>query len=107
MDQVKVRELMIPLAEYATVSQEATLYEAVKALKEAQAKYDKSEYKHRAVLVLDPGGKVVGKLSQNDIIRGLEPGYKKIGDSKLTHWGSKPRLYSFHDEKLRPLVRHP
>ncbi len=87
MDSTKVRELMIPLSEYATVNYDATLYEAVIALKEAQEKYNISEYKHRAVLVLDNNGQVMGKLSQNDIIRGLEPGYKKIGDANLAHWG--------------------
>lgn len=87
MDQIKVMDMMVPLADYATVNQEASLYDAVLALQEAQAKFETCEYKHRAVLVLDDDGNVVGKLSQNDIIRGLEPGYQKIGDGMLTHYG--------------------
>ena len=35
-----VRELMIPLSEYATVTVGATLYEAVMALEEAQLDFD-------------------------------------------------------------------
>jgi len=78
----KVKELMIELAGYATVSQEATLYEAVMALEEAQERFAKEKYKHRAILALDAKGRVVGKLSQWDVIRALEPGYKEFGDIK-------------------------
>ena len=59
---------------------DATLYDAVMALERAQEKYTykHSEYRHRAVLVLDPKGKVVGKISQIDVLRALEPKYKEI-----------------------------
>jgi len=69
---------MIPLKNYATVSEEATLYEAVKALKEAQEEFDQSPYRHRAVLVYDVDGKIVGKLSQLDILKALEPKYEDV-----------------------------
>ena len=42
MKQTKVRDLMVPLSDYATVSEEATLYEAVMALEESQLKFDKN-----------------------------------------------------------------
>jgi len=51
MDAMKIKDLMVPLEEYATVSDSATLYEAVLALEEAQEKFDHLPYKHRAVLV--------------------------------------------------------
>jgi len=82
MQTVKVKDLMVPLAEYATVSQDATLYEAVTALEEAQSKFSQRKYMHRAILVYDEKKKIVGKLSQLDVLRGLEPGYKDIGDFK-------------------------
>jgi hypothetical protein len=34
----------------------------------------------RAVLIQDEEGKIVGKLNLHDILRGLEPNYKSIGD---------------------------
>ena len=84
----KVKDLMVPLAEYATVSEEASLYEAVMALEEAQKKFRQAAYKHRAILVLDKKGRVVGKLSQLDVIKGLEAGYKKMGEFKgISHTG--------------------
>ena len=42
MKQTKVRDLMVPLSDYATVSEQATLYEAVMALEQAQIKFDKN-----------------------------------------------------------------
>lgn len=83
-----VKDLMVPLAEYATVNEDASLYAAVLALEEAQKKFRQDAYKHRAILVLDKGGRVVGKLSQLDVIKGLEAGYKKMGDFKgISHTG--------------------
>jgi CBS domain-containing protein len=70
-----VKELMIPLSEYATVTDGATLYEAVLALEAAQLDFDLTRYRHRAVLVLDEKGNVVGKMSQLDVLRALEPKY--------------------------------
>jgi CBS domain containing-hemolysin-like protein len=36
MESILVKEMMIPLEDYATVSEDATLYEAVRALEETQ-----------------------------------------------------------------------
>jgi len=84
----KVKDLMVPLEEYATVNEDASLYAAVLALEEAQKKFHQDRYKHRAILVLDKNRKVVGKLSQLDVIKGLEAGYKKMGDFKgISHTG--------------------
>lgn len=77
-----VKELMVPLAEYAVVSEDANLFEAVVALEKTQAEYEKNRYTHRAILVLGKGGKIIGKLSQLDVLMGLEPKYKKIGEMK-------------------------
>ena len=48
-----VKDIMVPLSEYATVSEDATLYEAVAALKKSQADFDKAKYRHRAILICD------------------------------------------------------
>lgn len=80
MKRIKVKDLMVPLKDYATVSEDATLYEAILALEEAQKRFDQSRERHRAILVLSREGRVVGKLSQLDVIRGLEPKYRRIGN---------------------------
>jgi CBS domain-containing protein len=81
MKTLFVKDLMIPLAEYATVSKDATLRDAVLALEEAQKSFRKdAAYKHRAILVYDENRKVVGKVSQIDILRALEPKYEQMMD---------------------------
>ena len=42
-----VKDLMVPISEYATVPVGATLFEAVLALEEAQLNFDRSKYQHR------------------------------------------------------------
>jgi CBS domain-containing protein len=87
MATARIVDLMIPLSDYALVHEDATLYDAVIALEEAHARFTSRRYAHRAVLVQNNDGVIVGKLSQRDIIRGLEPGYSEITDSKLAHYG--------------------
>ena len=80
MNSYTVKELMVPLSEYATVQEDATLYDAVLALEEAQENFEDkhTRYRHRAILVLDKNGNVVGKLSQLDVLKALEPKYLEM-----------------------------
>jgi len=73
-----VKDLMVPLSEYATVSEDATLYDAILALEKAQESFEDrhTRYRHRAILILDKDGNVVGKVSQLDLLRALEPKYQ-------------------------------
>lgn len=83
-----VKDLMIPLSDYATVSRDASLMEAMHALKNENKMHGERPYRHRAVLVLDEKGNVVGKASQVDMMRALEPNYQKIGtDIDLSRFG--------------------
>ena len=84
MEFFAVEDLMVPLEEYATVRKNDTLFEAVMALEAAQQKRNvqKHQFMHRAVLVLDDRGEVVGKIGHIDVLRALEPRYKEIGDTK-------------------------
>ena len=79
---ITVKDMMVPLSEYATVSEDATLGEAVKALRKAQAEFGKTRDKHRAILISDKNNQIVGKLSQLDVVRALEPKYLKFDEEK-------------------------
>jgi CBS domain-containing protein len=109
MESILIKDMMVPLANYATVSDEAILSEAVIALKEAQKNFDQNRYRHRAVLVLDKRRNVVGKLSQLDVLKALEPKYQGLGDLKELEglYGLKSdsirRLISDHDLWKQPL----
>ncbi len=88
LESYVVKDLMVPLSEYATVPDTATLYEAVSALEKAQEEYDHSKYQHRAILVYDKNNQIVGKVSQMDVLRALEPKYDEIqGESGLARFG--------------------
>lgn len=73
MKNYVVKDLMVPISEYATVPEGATLFEAVLALENAQEQFHQNRYSHRAVLIMDKNKKVIGKLSQMDFLTALEP----------------------------------
>jgi CBS domain containing-hemolysin-like protein len=90
MKTKKVKDVMVTLSEYATVPKGATLHDAVMTLRKVQLEFDKNHYHHRAILVYDGElNNIVGKISQMDILRGLEPQYREIMSEKdsLTRFG--------------------
>jgi len=113
-----VKEVMIPLSEYATVHEEDTLKTAIKTLQEIQTRNDPKSYKHRAVLVYDRQKNIVGKIGPLDVLRSLEPKYCKIGHSEkmskmgLSRFGlsndflgSMMEQYCLWEESLEELVK--
>ncbi len=87
MKNVRVKDIMVALEDYATVSENANLNEAVLALEKAQEEFDQSRYHHRAILVYNDQKKIVGKISQLDMLMALEPNYKIVDFEKLSHFG--------------------
>lgn len=88
MKTYKIEDLMVPLSEYATVTVGATLFDAITALEKAQGEFDKTKYRHRAVLVLDKNSDVIGKISQHTALKALEPQYLKMAaSSSAAHYG--------------------
>jgi len=110
-----LKGIMVPLEEYATVSEDANIFEAIQALEDAQKAFDPKRYRHRAVLVTDKQDRVVGKLSQHDIIQALEPRYKETKEHKkgaLGHLGFGSKFieavslqYSQWDQPLQNLYK--
>jgi CBS domain-containing protein len=93
MRTITVKELMVPLEAYATVTKEATLREAILALEKAQMTLEPSRHKHRAILVLDDSGNVVSKITMKNILMALEPNYGKLeGAGVLERSGYSPDL---------------
>ena len=93
MKTIIVKDLMVPIEEYATVSQDANLFEAVIALENSQMAFDPSKHKHRAILVLDEANNVVGKLDMFDILMALEPKYGQLeATGVLSSSGYSPDL---------------
>jgi predicted transcriptional regulator len=78
MKHYKVKDLMVPISEYAIIREDARIYDAVLALEKAQQAFDQTRYMHRGVLVEDKNGHIVGKLGQMDVLRALEPKYVQM-----------------------------
>jgi len=88
-----VKELMVPISEYATVPEGSTLFDAILALERAQEGVAENKYHHRAILILDKKGRVIGKLSQLGVLRALEPKDEDVeGIDELSQFGFSQEL---------------
>ncbi|MBF0468959.1 MAG: CBS domain-containing protein [Desulfamplus sp.] len=68
-----VKNLMVPISDYATISEGSTLLDAVLSLESSRVDVGNTIYPHWIVLVMNSQNKVIGKLSQINILRALEP----------------------------------
>lgn len=97
-----VKDLMVPISEYATVNKGATLFDAVLALEKAQANYDQTKTQHRAILVMDKKGKIVGKLSQLNVLRALESGNEQSDNvEEIEKYSFSPKFVTSLKEQSR------
>ena len=95
-----VKDLMVPISEYATVAEDATLFESVLALEKAQENFQQSLYSHRAVLILDKKKRVIGRLSQMDFLHALEPRDANLDQiRKFKQFGFSRKAVSLQQEE--------
>ncbi|MBC8205218.1 CBS domain-containing protein [bacterium] len=80
METKLVKDIMLPLKHYAVVDMDCTLKDALIALDKAQANLSGDRQPHRAVLVSDKKGSIIGKLGQLGFLKALEPKYNTLGD---------------------------
>ncbi len=102
MENHLVKDLMVPISEYATVLVGTSLIDAIKTLEKAQETYSTRKYLHRAVLVLNEAGQVVGKISQLRALKAIQPDFK--ADAEI----ERLRDFKFSDNyiaQLRDLYR--
>jgi predicted transcriptional regulator len=102
METKRVKDIMVPLSEYATVPEDGTLRDAVAALKKSHANFDQAKYRHRAVLVCNQNNVVVGKVSLISILRALEPKYEEmLSDRGPLHMGFTRKFQKAMFESLK------
>lgn len=97
-----VKDLMVPISEYATVVVGTSLVDAIKTLEKAQEIFTMRKYLHRAVLVLSESGQVVGKISQLRALKAIQPDFKADTDIEQL------KEFKFSDDyiaQLRDLYR--
>ena len=83
MKNMTVKDLMLPLKEYPTVGEDATLLDAITALETHQKALPAGRQPHRAVLAVDRRGHVVGKIGQLAFLKALEVKVSSMGDREL------------------------
>lgn len=80
-----VKDFMIPVADYPTVNQDATMLDAIRILRASQSRVPEGAQAFRAVLVEDNTGRIIGKVGHLSFLKALEPKYNLVFDmEKLT-----------------------
>lgn len=87
----QVKELMVPISEYVTIHENASMADAIKAIESEKRRYNDGPYRHQSLVVIDDNQHVVGRLSQIDIMRALEPRYLDLNAGD-TRWLSRSFL---------------
>ncbi len=87
MDDFCVRDLMVPISEYATVKVGTTMLDALLELRSVQFAYTDRKYQHRGILVLDDNHNVVGKISQLRVLKAVIPDSSELADVDLHQFG--------------------
>jgi hypothetical protein len=103
---------MIPLAQYAIVSEASSFYETVLALRVAQRQFGQDHDTPNTILVLNKKGGIAGQIDYWDLLRAMEPRYATMGyprqiiDSECNDCkfpGSILRTYGLWSEPLQGL----
>jgi len=79
----QVKELMLPLSDYAIVEEGATILDALRALQASQEKLPPDRQPHRAILVKDKHGEIIGKLDHFAFLRALNAERKAMGEAAM------------------------
>jgi CBS domain-containing protein len=74
---------MLPLEDYAVVGEDATILDALKELQASQEKVPPDRQPHRAILVRDKGGEIVGKIHHFAFLRALIPDREAMGAASI------------------------
>jgi CBS domain containing-hemolysin-like protein len=78
-----VKDLVVPLADYAVVDEDATILDALRALAESQEKLPPDRQPHRAILVRNRRGEIIGKIHHFAFLRALVAGQKARGNQEF------------------------
>jgi len=78
-----VKDIMVPLSDYAVVDEDGTVLDALKALKASQEKLTPGKQPHRAILVKNRHGEITGKLHHFAFLRAFTPERKAMGTLAL------------------------
>ncbi len=87
-----VKDIMNPIEEYDKIDPEAGLCDALAILKRNYEKTKAGGSYHKTLFVTDAAGKIIGKLSMYNLIRGLVPESAKTSESDIARVASSRAL---------------
>lgn len=79
----QVKDIMLSLSDYAVVDEDATLQEALEALQSSVSKLPADRQPHRAVLVRNRRGEIIGKVHYFAFLRALVPDRRSVANLSL------------------------
>lgn len=77
-----VRELMCPVDDFPKVTEQSFFFDIVMALEKARWDFRAELSSQTVLLVEDKDKNIVGKISQRDVVRALDPKHDKINGFK-------------------------
>lgn len=83
----KLTDLMVSLDEYVVVDEDATLTDALRALDRAGARMTDSVHRHKAVLVRNKEGRIVGKVGHLAFLQAMRAHDRFAHDPRLHRAG--------------------
>ena len=89
VEHFRVKDLMIPISKYATVKVGTTLLSALNVLEGTKITQDSGKDYHRAILVMDHDGNVIGKIGQLATLQVVDHQFdtiKEIADLERYHF---------------------
>lgn len=79
----RVKDIMLSLSDYAVVGEDETILDALRELQASQERLPPDRQPHRAILVKDKRGVIVGKLHHFAFLRALVPERKAMGEAAI------------------------
>ncbi|MFZ5595716.1 MAG: HPP family protein [Bacillota bacterium] len=101
-------DIMVPIDDYATISQNATIFEAIRVLRRSFHRGGKAWHGHRSVAVLDDSGRLTGILTLRGLLKAA--GFRELDEDinlKAESWGwyFTSRLRQEMGIKVRDVMR--
>lgn len=100
-----VDDLMVSVSKFPTISQEATLREAILTLDRVWEEYASGQREQRILLVFDHENSIVGKLTPKDVIRGLERSFGNLRGVPAAAAQANPLLDTYRYVMNSPSLR--
>ena len=101
-------DIMVVIGDYATITEDATIFEAIKVLRQTFHRDGKAWYGHRSVVVVDHKGSLTGILTLRGLLKAA--GFRELDEDmgiKSESWGwyYTNRLREEMNIKVRDVMR--